>query len=137
MVTWYRPEGRNNRPADGVSVQEEQGQPASLLEHYRTLIALRNANSALRTGRRLILSPPRDSTIYAFLRQDATAAFVVVLNFGDQAREVSLNLSAASLAAGQDTAVDRLSGAVVNLKGATLDLAAAASQSYVFQIVSP
>lgn len=135
MTTWYRPEGRNNRPNDGISVQEEQGQPLSLLEHYRALVALRNANPALRTGQRLALRLPGDSKVYAYLRQDAASVFVVVLNFGGQPEAVSLDLSAASLAAGQYTAVDRLSGVVVNMKGATLDLEAAASQSYVFQLM--
>jgi hypothetical protein len=60
---------------------------------------------------------------------------VVVLNFGGQPEAVSLDLSAASLAAGQYTAVDRLSGAAVSMKGATLDLEAAAAHGYVFQLV--
>ena len=138
MTTWYRPAGRNNQPNDGVSVQAEQGQPSSLLEYYRALIALRNANPALRTGQRLALRLLGDSKVYAYLRQDAASVFVVVLNFGVQPEVVSLDLSAASLTAGQYTAVDRLSGIVVtwvNMKGATLDLEAAASQGYVFQLV--
>jgi alpha-amylase len=135
VTTWYRPEGRNNQPNDGVSVQEELGQPTSLMEHYRTLVSLRNANSALRTGQRLALALAGNSKVYAYLRQDSGSAFVVVLNFGGQPEAVSLDLSAASLAAGQYTAVDRLSGAAVSMKGATLDLEAAAAHGYVFQLV--
>jgi alpha-amylase len=135
MTTWYRPEGSNNQPNDGVSVEEEQGQASSLLEHYRALVALRNANSALRTGQRLALKQPGDSKVYAYLRRDAASAFLVVLNFGDQPELASLDLSTASLAAGQYDAVDRLSGAVVSLKGATLELVIAAAHGYVFQLV--
>jgi alpha-amylase len=135
MTTWYRPEGSNNQPNDGVSVEEEQGQASSLLEHYRALVALRNANSALRTGQRLAQKQPGDSKVYAYLRRDAASAFLVVLNFGDQPELASLDLSTASLAAGQYDAVDRLSGAVVSLKGATLELVIAAAHGYVFQLV--
>ena len=135
MTTWYRPEGRNNQPNDGFSVQDEQGQAASLLEHYRALVALRNANSALRTGQRLALKLPGDSKVYAYLRQDARSVFAVVLNFGGQPEGVSLDLSAASLAVGQYDATDRLSGGVVSMKGSMLDVEVAASQGYVFQLV--
>jgi alpha-amylase len=135
MTTWYRSGERQNQPIDRISVQEEQGQSSSLLEHYRALIALRNANLALRTGQRLALRLPSDSKVYAYLRWNAASVFLVVLNFGDQPELVSLDVSAASLPAGQYAAVDGLSGAVVSMNGASLELAVAATQGYVFQVV--
>jgi len=49
---------RFNRSHDGVSVAEEQDDPASLLNHSRRLIALRRAHPALEDGDQNILPSP-------------------------------------------------------------------------------
>ncbi|HEX9105599.1 MAG TPA: alpha-amylase family glycosyl hydrolase, partial [Longimicrobiales bacterium] len=47
--------GRFNRPGDGVSVQEQESDPASLLSYYRRLLALRHARPELRLGDERVL----------------------------------------------------------------------------------
>jgi glycosidase len=47
MTTWFKPANRNNRPNDGVSVEEQDKDEASLLNHYRALSRLRAEHPAL------------------------------------------------------------------------------------------
>ena len=65
QALWYRTPGQHYwdarfaRDHDGISVEEEAGDPASLLNRYRALIALRRAHPALLTGsQRLLESAP-------------------------------------------------------------------------------
>lgn len=98
MPTWFRPSDRNNRPFDGISVEEQQGNPNSLLSHYRRLIRLRQTYSALRYGsyeRLEIVEGP--SSVYVYLRQDAYAHLLIVLNFDREPAQVTLNLGASAL----------------------------------------
>lgn len=90
MTTWYKPPSRFNKPNDGVSVQEEQNKKDSLLEHYRALIALRAKYNALRHGEFIPL-PVKNNQAVAFLRQDENDAVLVLLNFGAQPANISLD----------------------------------------------
>jgi glycosidase len=105
MTTWYRPDSRNNRSNDGFSVQEEMGKPDSLLEYYRTLAALRNSNSALRSGYREGISQDSQSA-YAYLRRDEKGGFLIVMNFGTAPATLHLDLGPSTLPTGQYRAVD-------------------------------
>jgi glycosidase len=62
-----------------VNVAAQTGQADSLLEHYRALIALRNAHAALRSGETLVLDSGA-KRLYAILRYDEQAAFLVLVN---------------------------------------------------------
>jgi len=60
-ATWYKgPKSywteRFARDDDGVSVAEEERDPASLLNHYRRLLKLRAAHPALRTGAQRVVA---------------------------------------------------------------------------------
>lgn len=61
QAIWYRRPGerfwdqRYARDYDRVSVEEQTGQPGSLLTRYRALAALRRAHPALRTGTQRVL----------------------------------------------------------------------------------
>ena len=98
MPTWFRPPDRNNGPNDGVSVEEETNDPASLLNHYRQLIHLRATLGVLRSGtyERVKLAQDRPYVL-AYLRQDAKARLLVVLNFDVREIEVELDLKASTL----------------------------------------
>ncbi len=50
MTSWFRPDNRYNAPNDGISVEEQEADPTSLLNFYRTLGELHNSTPALRTG---------------------------------------------------------------------------------------
>ncbi len=64
QALWYKRPGerywdqRYARDHDGVSVAEQANKPASLLNHYRKLTALRKANPALLSGSQRVLESP-------------------------------------------------------------------------------
>lgn len=66
------------------SVAAEDHDPASLLNHYRRLIHLRNAHSALGTGD-LAVGTASDAAVAAFIRRSAAETIIVIANFGPRA----------------------------------------------------
>ncbi|OGO39479.1 MAG: hypothetical protein A2147_07705 [Chloroflexi bacterium RBG_16_57_8] len=66
-----------NRP----TVEKQAGDPGSLLNHVRNLIALRKRSAALQAGGTLIPLPVEDNDRhFAYLRQAAGERFLIVLN---------------------------------------------------------
>ena len=91
---WYRGSGawwtgRFNRDGDGISVAQEQNDPASLLSFYRRLIALRRARPELRDGDERVLPTDRPDVL-AVLRSTPTRASLLLVNLSDQPRTVTL-----------------------------------------------
>jgi glycosidase len=85
-------------------VAGQSGAPDSLLNHYRALLRLRNAQEALRTGDWLLVETDQRS-VYAFLRYSATPddeeSILVVVNLGSKpVDEYSLTLPAGPLTDG-------------------------------------
>jgi len=85
---WYRgyPQYTNNQfvqDTDGISVEEQEGDSVSLLNHYRSLTALRSQHAALRTG---ALDPVwvSDERVYACLRHDDTSSVLVAANLAGE-----------------------------------------------------
>lgn len=112
MCTWFRPADCNNRPNDGISVEEQRADPSSLLAHYRRLIALRSAYPALRSpGHERVAVSSAHKQVYAFLRQDAQEHILVVLNCSREATQATLDLASSSLPSGPWRATDLLTGA--------------------------
>ena len=91
-----------------ANIAAQSGDPASLLSHYRSLIQLRNANSALRRGQFTAVDSS-SSAVYAFLRHDSKQTLLVLINLDDEAavdfylnlKESELDLSAPSLIFGK------------------------------------
>lgn len=96
----------NNRYSqnnDGRSVQEQQGVSGSLLEEYRTLIAVRHANAALRRGS---YTPVANSStrVWSFLRHvNGAESMLVAINLRGQTQNITLNLSAMTIPGGSTT----------------------------------
>lgn len=66
-----------------INVAAQNADPLSLLNHYRALIHLRNAHSALRTGdMALVESSARQ--VYAFLRYDEAETLLVLVNLDEE-----------------------------------------------------
>jgi alpha-amylase len=63
---------------DGISVEEEDRDPSSLLNHYRRLLKIRAAHSALRSGAQRVL--PAVGKVLAVERSGAGERFVIVAN---------------------------------------------------------
>lgn len=134
MASWYKPTTRYNKAADKISVEEQLGKNDSLLEHYRALVNLRNANSSLRSGS-FEKIPLDDSKVYAFLRADDKSAFLIILNLADASSSLNLDLGKTSLPDGTYNAIDALTKKSFDLNGLTLNLNAEAKTSYVLQLI--
>ena len=91
------------------NVVVEDAEPNSLLNHYRRIIAVRNANPALQTG---VFEPlaTGGAMTYAFFRADAEQEVLVVLNFGGGPQTAHLNLAATRWRDATDTLRDLYSG---------------------------
>jgi glycosidase len=136
MTTWYKPEDRNNKPNDGISVEEQEGQPAALLEHYRTLLALRNANAALRAGSWEPLAVENEK-VYAYLRADSQSAFLVVLNFGSAPANISLDLARATLPNLPTQLANALTGQVLPVPGSRVNVDLEGAAGVILKINTP
>lgn len=68
------------------NVAAEDKDPASLLNHYRALIRLRDTYPALRTGDwRLVTAPEENPSVYSFMRSEGDESFLVLINLGSKA----------------------------------------------------
>jgi glycosidase len=97
MALWYKNTGpwwdqtqlKNN---DGISVEEQKADPNSLWNFYKTLIALRKANSAIQTGNFQFVDSKNDQVL-SFLRWDDTQSILVLINLNEKEETVSFDIS--------------------------------------------
>lgn len=97
IALWYKNSGpwwdeTNLRDNDGISLEEQKADPNSLWNFYKTLIALRKANSAIQTGSLQFLDDKNDQVL-SFLRWDDAQAILVLLNLNQKEEQVSFHLS--------------------------------------------
>jgi alpha-amylase len=96
MATWFRPGDRNNLSNDNISVEEQENDPESLLNHYRALGAYRNATPALRGGFGSFEFSKEGEDLYGAWRGDLAGDFVlVIINFS--AEDVTATLDDATI----------------------------------------
>ncbi|HDQ71425.1 MAG TPA: DUF3459 domain-containing protein [Chloroflexi bacterium] len=99
MTNWFKASQRFNAPHDGISVEEQLGDDASLWTHYQSLIGLRKAHRALRTGAFGKVQVDGAEKVYAYTRHAPPAGeqleewFLIVLNFSDEPQTPSLALN--------------------------------------------
>jgi glycosidase len=93
IADWYRDTGpwsdvAKTTEVEGISVEEQDKDPRSLLNFYRRLIALRKSSAALREGsmRFVDLGDPK---VLAFVRETPASTVYVIANL----RESSLNVA--------------------------------------------
>lgn len=85
---WYADTGRwwwderSNRSGDGVSLEEQADDPASLHRWYRDLLALRKARPELRRGDQRVLCDD-DTAVVCVLREAGQARTLLLANLGD------------------------------------------------------
>jgi glycosidase len=94
---------------DGISVQEQDGDSTSLLEHYRSLAELRSDHAALRSG---IFDPVwvDDERVYACLRHDDSSSVLVAVNLAGQPVNLEVNFAGTPLGLLERTVTDILGG---------------------------
>ncbi|HEX8021946.1 alpha-amylase family glycosyl hydrolase [Mucilaginibacter sp.] len=97
MALWYKQTGpwkdqfNNDKPNDGISLEEEKQDPNSLWHYYKQMIAIRKANPAFVDGSYKTISNDNDH-IFTFLRRDAGQTILVAINLSD--KETGANIEA-------------------------------------------
>jgi alpha-amylase len=86
QANWYKgPKDywtqRFARDRDGISVAEEDGDPSSLLNHYRRLLALRAAHRALRSGAQRVVAT--NGNLLAVERTRGGERLLILANLSD------------------------------------------------------
>lgn len=126
---------------DGRSVQEQTGDADALLETYRSLIALRKNNIALRRGG-YATAANSDSRVWSFLRSYAptsgpASSALVLVNLSGSASNSVLNLSNFTLAPGGSAVTDMVSGATLaNLTTANQSAYAVSVPAWGYRVLS-
>jgi alpha-amylase len=93
-ATWYRDTGawwtdRYAKDDDGISVEEEERDPTSLLSFYRRLLALRRARPELVSGDERVVPTDRPDVL-AVLRTTGEHASLLLVNLADTATRVAV-----------------------------------------------
>ena len=96
-----------------VNVSNQTGNSASLLEHYRTLIQLRNEHAALRIGKTYV-ADSKSNKIVSYLRTSKDEKLLIIINIDDSSvSNYNLELSIGPLS-GQYNATSLLDDATIN-----------------------
>jgi glycosidase len=89
MAYWYKLTGpykdefNDNKPNDGISLEEERKDPNSLFNYYKAMIRLRKSNIAITRGAYKTLINNNDQ-MFSFIRQHQDKAVIVVVNLSDK-----------------------------------------------------
>ena len=98
MALWYKNTGpwwdqTNLKPNDGISLEEEKGNPNSLYTYYKKLLAIRKAHHSLSLGDYKQASTDGDK-VFAFTRTAVGDKTLVVVNLSDKDVTVNIDLPA-------------------------------------------
>ncbi len=89
QTTWFRPDNRWDRPSDGISVEEQENDPKSLLNAYRSAFRLRHQHAVLRHGDFALLELEVSSPgPWGFARLGEEEAIVCLYNFSNEPQQV-------------------------------------------------
>lgn len=91
QTTWFKPQDRWNKPMDGISVEEQDPDPESLLNYYRKALQLRRSNPALSGDEYSILELEVDKPgAWGMLRSQGNTVVIALFNFSNDAVNVAL-----------------------------------------------
>jgi alpha-amylase len=102
MAYWYKLKGpwkdqfNNDKPNDGISLEEERNDPNSLWNFYRTMIGLRRSNPVLIKGAYKTLTNNNDK-VFSFERAAGNKKVIVAINLSDKNQDASIQSTAANL----------------------------------------
>ncbi|MBN2045535.1 MAG: hypothetical protein JW757_10985 [Anaerolineales bacterium] len=106
-ATWFMELDRWNQPDDGISVEEEDPDPASLLNHWRKVLAIRAETPALNAGD---ISFPSYSASnangWALQRELDGELAIILFNFSNEDIEITLELAPVDI----ETPLDPITG---------------------------
>ena len=100
MALWYKNTGpwwvnTYVKPNDGVSLEEEEGNNASIFNFYKTIIKLRQNNAALSSGSYTTAGNNNDH-VFTFIRENGTNKVLVAVNLSAQNQKTSVSLPASN-----------------------------------------
>ncbi|MBX2966634.1 MAG: alpha-glucosidase C-terminal domain-containing protein [Cyclobacteriaceae bacterium] len=98
MALWYKDTGpwwdsTNVKPYDGISLEEQRGNPASLWNHYKKMIELKKTVPALTVGKYQVIENNNDN-VFSFLRYTNNQKVLVVVNLSDKNQVAGVQLIA-------------------------------------------
>jgi alpha-amylase len=99
MAYWYKLKGpwkkqfNNDKPNDGISLEEQKNDPNSLWNFYRTMIGLRKANPVLIKGTYKTLVNNNDK-VFSFERATGNKKVIVAINLSDKNQDATIQPSA-------------------------------------------
>ena len=96
MAFWYKNTGpwwdsTNVKPHDGISLAEQKGDPKSLFNHYKKMIALKKSSPALAYGKYRVVENNHDK-FFTFLRYTDTEAVLVVVSLSHLPERVGVRV---------------------------------------------
>lgn len=97
MALWYKQTGphkdtfNNDKPNDGISLEEEQNDPNSLWNFYRRMIAIRKANPVISNGIYKTLSNDNEK-VFTFMRYTDEKKLIVAVNLSDKETDAAISL---------------------------------------------
>ena len=107
QTNWFKVPDRWNRPYDGVSVEEQENDPNSLLNTYRHLLELRQSNDALKDGDFVVLTTQAvGRKAWSVSRTAGDQTVIGIFNFGEEAVDITLP----SFPISSDALLDLISG---------------------------
>lgn len=98
MAYWYKLKGpwkdhfNEDKPNDGISLEEERNDPNSLWNFYREMIRLRKANPVLIKGTYKTL-PNNNDQVFSFERAEGGKNVIVSINLSDKDQDVAIQSS--------------------------------------------
>jgi glycosidase len=97
MAYWYKLKGpwksqfNDDKPDDGISLEEQINDPSSLWNFYRVMIGLRKANPAIIKGGYKMLDNDNDK-VYSFERTLDGKKIAVIVNLSDKDQDVVIQM---------------------------------------------
>lgn len=102
MAYWYKLTGpykdtfNDDKPNDGISLEEERAAPNSLWNFYKQMISLHRSNTAITKGSYKTIANNNDQ-VFSFLRQDGDKAVLITVNLSDKVQEVIIDKNVTGL----------------------------------------
>lgn len=95
MAFWYKNSGpwwtdSNDKPNDGISLEEEQNDSASLFNYYKALIRLRKSNEAISAGKYQTIQNDNQYVV-SFARKTSTNYALVLINLSGSTQEAHIS----------------------------------------------
>ncbi|MGD8752856.1 MAG: alpha-amylase family glycosyl hydrolase [Anaerolineales bacterium] len=106
QTEWFKPEDRWNRPDDGISVEEQETDPESVLSYYCHVLNLRYNVGFIGSDFEILDLDVSSSGPWGFLRKSEHGLIIALYNFSDEERQVTIPEPSVSI---QDP-IDMLTG---------------------------